>query len=113
MKALVNAANRGGGEDNITALLFEITGDETPAEEQTAQLPAVEEPDDEEDTLSGIDPVPAAVQTMVVAPDEIAQHVAAAREEPKPSLARRALAVLVILTLVLVIAALVLWGLAR
>ncbi len=113
VKALVNAANRGGGEDNITALLFEITGDEIPAEEQTAQLPAVEEPDDEEDTLSGIDPVPAAVQTMVVAPDEIAQHVAATREEPKPSLARRGLAVLVILTLVLVIAALVLWGLAR
>ena len=39
-RALVEAANAGGGEDNITVVLFEIAGD---ADElgQTAQLPAV------------------------------------------------------------------------
>ena len=30
-KALVRAANRGGGDDNITAVLFEIVADDAPA----------------------------------------------------------------------------------
>jgi hypothetical protein len=71
------------------------------------------EHDEDEDTLEGI-PVPAAVDTMVVAPDDAAQLLAPLEEEPaKPSLGRRLLVLLVIVTLVLVIAALVLWGLAR
>src|SRR5918911_592951 len=56
-KALVRAANRVGGDDNITVVAFEIAapGDET------ARLPAVSaEPEpDEEDTLTEIDRVPA------------------------------------------------------
>jgi serine/threonine protein phosphatase PrpC len=58
-RALVKAANRGGGEDNITVVCFEIAG--TPVEriEETATLPAVGEAEaDEEDTLSGLEAVP-------------------------------------------------------
>jgi PPM family protein phosphatase len=118
-RALVNAANRGGGEDNITAILFEV-GDGDDATGETVALPAAAEAepahDPDEDTLEGI-PVPAAVDTMVVSPEDAAQLLAPVEEEPvaapQPSLGRRLLVLLVIVTLVLVIAALVLWGLAR
>jgi protein phosphatase len=114
-KALVNAANRGGGEDNITAVLFQVgERDPVPAEDATARTAAVH--DDEEDTLEGLrSPAaerPAALDTMVVPPED-AQLLTAALEPERPSLGRRLLVLLVILTLVLVIAALVLWGLAR
>jgi PPM family protein phosphatase len=46
-KALVRAANKGGGDDNITVLFFEIAGSEDA--EKTVTLPPVET--DEEDTL--------------------------------------------------------------
>ncbi|HEY6052566.1 MAG TPA: Stp1/IreP family PP2C-type Ser/Thr phosphatase [Gaiellaceae bacterium] len=123
-KALVAAANRGGGEDNITAVLFEIgAGDDVGAD--TTPMAAVAEPeepepvhDEDEDTLTGIESpaaateAPAAVDTMVVPPEDAAM-LAAAPESPRPTLARRLLVLLVIVTLVLVIAALILWGLAR
>jgi serine/threonine protein phosphatase PrpC len=117
-KALIAAANRGGGEDNITAVLFELgEGEDEQVEGETVTMPAVapdEEPaphNEDEDTLEGLQ-VPAAVDTMVIPPEDAAQLLAPV-EEPKPSFARRLLAVLVIVTLILVIAALVLWGLAR
>jgi serine/threonine protein phosphatase PrpC len=56
-QALVGAANRGGGEDNITVVLFEIAEAAASAPDETAQLPAVEP--DVEDTLSEEDAVPA------------------------------------------------------
>jgi protein phosphatase len=57
-QALVGAANRGGGEDNITVVLFEIADvAATPAPDEMAQMPAVEP--DIEDTLSEEDAVPA------------------------------------------------------
>jgi protein phosphatase len=118
-KALVNAANHGGGEDNITAVLFEVAeGDDPAGETMPMAAVAPDEPDvhernEDEDTLEGI-PVPAAVDTMVVSPDDAAQLVAPVDAEPAgPTLLRRLLVLLVIVTLVLVIAALVLWGLAR
>ncbi len=52
-KALVRAANKGGGEDNITVVFFEIAGGE---DEQTVTLPPVE--DDDETTLDEHDGVP-------------------------------------------------------
>ena len=122
-KELVREANRAGGEDNITAVLFELAageevgGDTMPM--AAVAEPEVEEPcrDEDEDTLEGIrspaadaepEPPPV-VDTMVVPPEEAVQLAAPTR----PSLARRLLVLLVIVTLVLVIAALVLWGLAR
>jgi PPM family protein phosphatase len=54
-KALVRAANKGGGEDNITVVFFEIA--ETGEAEKTVTLPPVEH--DEEETLDELDRVPA------------------------------------------------------
>jgi protein phosphatase len=135
-KALVAAANRGGGEDNITAVLFALADGDEPAEDATDARPAVaaeEQPaphDEDEDTLEGIrspaaddahdlpdsgpaaapgpepapEPAPA-VDTMVVPPEEAAA-LTTASGAPGLSLVRR-------LLVLLVIAALVLWGLAR
>jgi PPM family protein phosphatase len=126
-KALIQAANRGGGDDNITAILFRVEegGGETAAQEpdeQTRELAAV--PGDDEDTLhpeDGIappppaEPAPTAVDTMVVPADEI--HAAIAEHEtseaPQAGLGRRLLALLVIIALIAVIVVLVWWGLAR
>jgi protein phosphatase len=126
-KALIQAANRGGGDDNITAILFRVEEDgaETAAQEpdeQTRELAAL--PGDDEDTLhpeDGIappppaEPAPTAVDTMVVSADDI--HAAIAEHEtseaPQAGLGRRLLALLVIIALIAVIVALVWWGLAR
>ncbi|MDQ5821874.1 MAG: Stp1/IreP family PP2C-type Ser/Thr phosphatase [Actinomycetota bacterium] len=83
-RALVGAANKRGGEDNITVVAFEISDGGPDALERTATMPApggAADPD-EEDTLSGIEAVPV-VDTMVVPPEEIEQ-LAEEREEPKP-----------------------------
>ena len=55
-KALVRAANKGGGEDNITVIFFEIA-DAADTHERTLTLPPLEA--DEEDTLDELDRVPA------------------------------------------------------
>jgi PPM family protein phosphatase len=55
-KALVRAANKGGGEDNITVVFFEIA-DSAGTHERTLTLPPVET--DEEATLDELDRVPA------------------------------------------------------
>ena len=60
-RELVRAANTGGGEDNVTVVLFRVEGDE-PVEE-TLVAPAVAEgngqgdPDELEDTLTNLQPV--------------------------------------------------------
>jgi hypothetical protein len=55
-KALVRAANKGGGDDNITVVFFEIAaGDDTA---RTVTLPEIRE-DDEEATLDEHDGIPA------------------------------------------------------
>ncbi|HEY8704092.1 MAG TPA: Stp1/IreP family PP2C-type Ser/Thr phosphatase [Gaiellaceae bacterium] len=118
-KALIQAANRGGGEDNITAVLFELAegGPEAAREpdEQTRE-PAVEL--DEEDTLhpeDGIAPPPLAVDTMIVPAADIEAALAehAGPEAARAGLGRRMLALVVIAALVAIIVALVWWGLAR
>ena len=53
-KALVRAANKGGGEDNITVVFFEIA-DAADTHERTLALPPVEA--EEEDTLDELDRV--------------------------------------------------------
>jgi protein phosphatase len=62
VRALLAEANRGGGEDNITVILFELgdRGDGEEPDERTretvAEAPAEHDPDDE-DTLSPLDGV--------------------------------------------------------
>lgn len=80
LKSLVKAANRSGGEDNITVVAFEIAeqqglthDDET--REQALPMPAT----DEEDTLTEADAVPA-VDTAVVSMEEIQAEVKAKKQ---------------------------------
>ena len=118
--ALVDAANAGGGEDNITCVLFRI---EEGSGEETVRMPAaaIPEPaqdDDDEDTLSGLDAVPA-VDTAVIPAAGIQEHLQQAGEaphaeppqavEPKRSIVPLALLVV----LVAAIAVLAIWGLSR
>lgn len=58
-RALIKAANKNGGEDNITVILFEVSeaADRT-AEDVVPAKPAEEDEEDEEDTLSGLEGVP-------------------------------------------------------
>jgi PPM family protein phosphatase len=96
-KALVRAANRGGGEDNITVVFFEIQGDED-AGERTVSLPPPEA--DDEDTLDELDAVPA-VQTRQT------------RERKEHPVRRRVVFVTLLLLIVLIAGAFGVWGLWR
>jgi serine/threonine protein phosphatase PrpC len=118
-QALVAAANRGGGDDNITVVVFAVDGDE---EEATRRMDAVAppvaaepegpEPDDEADTLAGIE-APAAVGTMVVSVEELEQQAAAdAANADAPRARRRGslVALLALLAFLVVLALLLLWA---
>jgi serine/threonine protein phosphatase PrpC len=83
--ALIAAANRGGGDDNITVVAFEIAapGEETvrlPAARPAAEAEEREEaePEVEEDTLDEADSVPA-FSTMVIRPEDIEKQFAASQ----------------------------------
>ena len=110
-KALVSAANRGGGEDNITVIAFSIAADS----DDTVRM---DTPVDE-DTLERI-PLPT-VDTMVVPPEEVEEVFvepgspeaeAVARPQPISPAARIRL-VLTMLALLGVAAVLLVWGLVR
>jgi len=110
-KALIRAANKGGGEDNITVVFFEI-GDR-PGEplEETAQYPALDGDGhvDDEDTLDELDRVPA-VDTMVVAPQD-AEKFAVAVKKPKRRTRSRVVPALLLILVALAVVAIVLWTL--
>ena len=115
VKSLVAAANRGGGEDNITAVAFRIG----PAEDRdaTVQLPAVE-PEEETKEAIGTEPP---VDTMVIPPERIEQELLepgsarareATRRQPAPAEGRVRLA-LTMLVLLAIAVVLLVWGLVR
>src|ERR687887_1501524 len=94
-KALVRAANRGGGEDNITVVFFEIAGTEEIGRTLTLPPPAEggfeEGEDEDEETLDELDRVPA-VDTMVVPVSELEREEARdGRPEPRRGPGRRIL----------------------
>lgn len=91
-KSLLTAANRGGGEDNITVVTFEIAADGG----DTVVMPAV----NAGDTL----------ENVVHQPDS-PEAQAAVRQESSPS--ARARLVLTMLALLAVAAVLLVWGLVR
>ena len=119
-RALVDAANKGGGEDNITVVAFEIVSGDRHELEETVRMetPASPREDDDEDTLSGLEPVPA-VDTMVVPPDEVARlgldggrsAVRPPRERARADRAARVRLVGAMLLLLAVVTVLVVWGL--
>jgi protein phosphatase len=112
-RALVDAANTAGGEDNITVVLFQMT---VPGED-TVRLPAAAAPEQHEpeleDTLSGLEAVPA-VDTAVVPVEDVREHIRReeARHEEAPR-RRRVLPLLLLVLLLAVVVALVVWGLYR
>jgi len=118
VKVLIKAANKGGGEDNITVVAFEIG--EAPDGEDTVIVPAASaeadaEPD-EEDTLTEADHVPT-VDTMVVSVDEIAAAYERDQEQAtaprrRRRLLTRVLSFLIVIALLFGVAYLILWGLA-
>jgi PPM family protein phosphatase len=105
-KELIGTANRSGGEDNITVVFFEIAAEGAAVLEETRPMPAVDEPrpKTDEDTLSGLERVPA-VDTMVVAPEYAEETQAPARKRRR----WRALLLLLILLLLLAGAAALYW----
>jgi PPM family protein phosphatase len=111
-RALVEAANAGGGEDNITVVLFEIAGN-TDELDQTAQLPALAH-DDDEDTLSPLDAVPA-VDTAVIPAAVVEEHLQQIESDvqSRPEPRRRILPLVVLIVLLVVLVALAVWGLTR
>ena len=111
--ALVSAANAGGGEDNITVVLFQIAG-RTDAPDLGQTQPQAAIPDDDEDTLSPLDAVPA-VDTAVIPAAVVEEHFerveaeAASRPEPR----RRIFPLVLLILLLVALIALALWGLTR
>ena len=107
-KALIRAANKGGGEDNITIVFFEIGEDVGEPLEETAQYPALTGDGDgelDEDTLDEFDGVPA-LDTMVVPPGE-AEQVA----QPKRRTRGRLIPALLLILVALAVVAVVIWTL--
>jgi protein phosphatase len=101
LRALVKAANRGGGQDNITVVAFEIADGALPNDGDTREqaLPVSED----EDTLTEADAIPAIDDTAVVPVEEIRAEGKATRRR---HLRRRLVAWLVIVVLVAVVAVL-------
>jgi protein phosphatase len=113
VKALVAAANRGGGEDNITAVAFQISSEATPHLEDTVAMPALTEDEPDEQTREYAER-DAHDGTMVAAPGAVPEAVAPPEAAAQPVAdARRVRFVLLGVLLLAVAAALLVWGLLR
>jgi PPM family protein phosphatase len=111
VQALIRAANRGGGEDNITVVAFAVEDEDEPGIEEETLVTAgaaVTEPDDE-DTLTEADRVPT-VDTEVVDAEEVATPT---DEQAGPSLLGRVLRFLLTAAVVAALIAIALWGLSQ
>jgi protein phosphatase len=88
LRALVKAANRGGGEDNITVVAFEIADQPASRDGDTREqaLPSTPMVGEDEDTLTEVDAVPV-VDTAVIPAEQIQAELAA--KQRKERVARR------------------------
>jgi PPM family protein phosphatase len=114
-RALIKEANNRGGDDNITAVLFEVVEGDHDLDGETVETVAVHP--DEEDTLH---PLPqsgfAEGDTSIVSVEEIRSALAAHEPEPaapRASIWRHLAAAIVVAILLAVIVFLVVRGLAR
>jgi PPM family protein phosphatase len=127
LRGLVQAANTSGGDDNITVVAFEIAQEaaahpDADDPDRTKQRPVATAPVDDEDTLSGLERVPA-VDTAVLSTAEIRQHLEAEPEVEaappavvpprRPGRIRRAFPLVLLLLVLAAIVVLVVWGLYR
>jgi PPM family protein phosphatase len=104
VKALVAAANRGGGEDNITAVAFRIAAETGPGIEDTLAMPALSDYDTEpdEETREYAEPAP-----------EASDGPGVEKAASPATGARRARPFVIALLLLAVAAVLLVWGLSR
>jgi protein phosphatase len=114
VKALVAAANRGGGEDNITAVAFAVSAEAAPSAEDTVAMPALTENEAEPEERTREYGEELRADTMVVPPDQIPDELAQPEAAPPPAPDRRRVRIVLAVLLLLAIAAvLVVWGLKR
>jgi protein phosphatase len=98
VRSLVTAANRVGGEDNITAVAFRISAEAPAAIEDTVAMPALTTDEDEPEE-----------QTR----EQVHEHEQEPEPGPPAADARRVRLVLLGLILLMLVAALVIWELSR
>jgi protein phosphatase len=124
VKALVAAANRGGGEDNITAVAFRISAYVAPSTEDTVAMPVIagngDEPDEQTREYAEPD---ARADTMVVPPGAIDGEPPKTEEAASNNLSqapveqvaspKRVRLVLIALAVLALAAALLVWGLVH
>jgi serine/threonine protein phosphatase PrpC len=123
-KALVKAANRGGGEDNVTVVLFSVAPEETALEETLASGDGRGGGEDLEDTLTGLEAPTLAPpsaprppeetgwpEAPATVPDEVAAEPQPRRRRPRWR--RRLLWSGLALAFVAILVAGALWGLSR
>jgi PPM family protein phosphatase len=114
VRALVAAANRGGGEDNITAVAFRVVSDSGIGAEDTMAMPAlgVDEAEPDERTREYGEELRA--ETMVVPPDQVPEELPSAEPRAAPVANRRRVRlVLAVLLLLALAAVVVVWRLTR
>ena len=113
---LIAAANRAGGQDNITIVFFEIAEGDASDDGATVELPALDTQPHDDDTLDEVDRVPA-VDTMVVPAEQVEeayqrQQKRKRRQDPRlDKTAKRVLSILVVLAFVAIAVVVLLWGL--
>jgi len=110
---LIKAANRSGGEDNITVIMFEISEAADRTLEDVAAAEEEAEEEEEEDTLSGLEGVP------VISPERLDEWAVdgdvpePAARPPKPRRSRRRLYWLAAAVLVVVVIGLTVFGFSQ
>jgi PPM family protein phosphatase len=126
-KALVKAANRGGGEDNITVVLFSVEDEDATLEETLVAADGRGADENLEDTLTGLEVPPAlrATETTILAPpaeagwpvdEPVEQSPERSERPPRPRRSRwrrRLVWGALALTFILLVIAGALWGLSR
>ena len=126
-KALVKAANRGGGEDNITVVLFSVEDEDATLEETLVAADGRGADENLEDTLTGLEVPPAlrATETTILAPpaeagwpvdEPVEQSPERSERPPRPRRSRwrrRLVWGALALTFILLVIAAALWGLSR
>jgi PPM family protein phosphatase len=88
LRALVSAANKGGGEDNITVVAFEISAETLLHDGETREHVLDPAPVDDEVTLTDVDSVPV-VDTAVISTDEIQAELRAKERADRAARRRR------------------------